>query len=359
MVEIIPLGQERMNFFSQDCPAATFKDKTLEGRIKELSEVLSIKYLDLNLEDIVIESYEVDSNNPLDAHLLIEKEAGDFIYKIVSIPADLEGEKIFKNFKIRAPIEKQFGTRSEYVEFCKKLSLFYNGHDKESHSHNLVLGYQSYNFLLFLNSFLGSNSDSAYERLRTTVSEVIEKGPGYLEQIFYGGILHDIGKIFTPSQILKAPRRLTKPEYKLVQEHTKNGSLFLKGFRGLEVSASMTMNHHSSWNSRTYREIEGDDLNDGIPLSSRICSTWDLIDAMSSNRAYKKAYSYDFIKGMFIGTHEDDRGNFVGHIDPIISQILFEEKIETEYHGKKRFVSVWNFMTEKHRELRMEYRDAI
>jgi len=107
----------------------------------------------------------------------------------------------------------------------------------------------------------------------------------------YGFILHDIGKIGIPDEVLRKPGPLTDSERRLIETHTVLGeqmvgdAALLRG-RGAEVVRS----HHERWDGRGYPD--GVSRHD-IPLGARIFSIADALDAITSDRPYRAARSWD------------------------------------------------------------------
>jgi response regulator RpfG family c-di-GMP phosphodiesterase len=110
------------------------------------------------------------------------------------------------------------------------------------------------------------------------------------ESIVYGFVLHDIGKIGIPDRILQKPGPLTGPERRLMETHTVLGEQLLRGVslmqgRGLEVVRS----HHERWDGLGYPDGR---VGDEIPVAARIFAVADALDAMTSDRPYRKASSW-------------------------------------------------------------------
>jgi ribonuclease P protein subunit RPR2 len=107
----------------------------------------------------------------------------------------------------------------------------------------------------------------------------------------YGFVLHDVGKIGVPNQILQKPGPLSSSEWKLIRAHPMIGAEILGGVtllqgQGLDVVRS----HHERWDGSGYpRGIAGDD----IPLGARIFALADTLDAMTSDRPYRSAVSWE------------------------------------------------------------------
>lgn len=99
-------------------------------------------------------------------------------------------------------------------------------------------------------------------------------------------ILHDIGKISIPLEILNKPSKLNDAEWRMMKTHTSKGYQIAMSSRELEHIAEMILHHHECWNGKGYP----DGLSkESIPLLSRIISVVDAYDAMVSDRVYRAA----------------------------------------------------------------------
>lgn len=99
-------------------------------------------------------------------------------------------------------------------------------------------------------------------------------------------ILHDIGKISIPLEILNKPSKLNDDEWRMMKTHTSKGYQIAKSSRELEHVAECILHHHESWNGRGYPDGL---TKESIPLLSRIISVVDAYDAMVSDRVYRPA----------------------------------------------------------------------
>jgi len=104
-----------------------------------------------------------------------------------------------------------------------------------------------------------------------------------------GALLHDIGKVFVPSEILNKPGGFSEEERKIVEEHTKNGYEYLKGSYDVSVPARIVaLQHHERVGGQGYpygREGEK------ISILAKIVAVADVYDAMTSTRVYRNALS--------------------------------------------------------------------
>lgn len=104
-----------------------------------------------------------------------------------------------------------------------------------------------------------------------------------------GGLLHDIGKLWIPSEILKSRERLPEMEFNIIKKHPIYGHGIAKQ-SGLEdpVILNSILYHHEQWDGNGYNEgKQGED----IPFESRLMMVADVYDALTTVRPYKKAWT--------------------------------------------------------------------
>jgi response regulator RpfG family c-di-GMP phosphodiesterase len=106
----------------------------------------------------------------------------------------------------------------------------------------------------------------------------------------YGFLLHDVGKIGIPDSVLQKPGPLNEDELRLMQTHTVLGEQMLRGVAFLQGSGlEVVRAHHERWDGNGYPDrIAGTD----IPLGARIFAVADTLDAMTSDRPYRRAGSW-------------------------------------------------------------------
>lgn len=106
--------------------------------------------------------------------------------------------------------------------------------------------------------------------------------------VYYTALVHDIGKIRVPSEILNKPTQLNEAEYNVIQKHPEWGAKALNTSKKLSEIARYVLHHHERYDGLGYpKNIKGED----IPLVSRILTICDAYDAMTNDRPYRKAYT--------------------------------------------------------------------
>jgi putative two-component system response regulator len=116
-------------------------------------------------------------------------------------------------------------------------------------------------------------------------------GLGTTEQqvLRYGGLLHDIGKIGVSELILKKRGPLTAEEFAEMKEHTIIGERIVQPLRFSAQVGPIVRGHHERWNGSGYPDgLAGEE----IPLGARVISVVDAYDAMTTDRPYRKALSF-------------------------------------------------------------------
>jgi PAS domain S-box-containing protein/putative nucleotidyltransferase with HDIG domain len=104
--------------------------------------------------------------------------------------------------------------------------------------------------------------------------------------IYMAALIHDIGKISIPAEILSKPTRLNEVEYSIIKTHPHVGYDILKGIEFPWPIADIVLTHHERMNGSGYPQgLEGQE----IPLEARILSVADVVEAMASHRPYRAA----------------------------------------------------------------------
>lgn len=105
-----------------------------------------------------------------------------------------------------------------------------------------------------------------------------------IEGLYLGGMIHDIGKLAVPAEILNKPGRLTPIEFRLIQQHVDIGYRIVKEIEFPWPLAAMILQHHERLDGSGYPQgLHGEDL----LLESRILAVADVVEAMSSHRPYR------------------------------------------------------------------------
>lgn len=113
--------------------------------------------------------------------------------------------------------------------------------------------------------------------------------PEQVKQIERGAYLHDLGKIGIPDAILLKPGKLTAEEWEIMKSHAEKGYLMLRDIAFLKEAAEIVYCHQERYDGSGYpRGLKGEE----IPLGARIFAVADTLDAMTSDRPYRKGLSF-------------------------------------------------------------------
>ena len=115
-----------------------------------------------------------------------------------------------------------------------------------------------------------------------------------VERVYLSGIIHDVGKIGIEDKILRKPAALTDEEYEIMKQHPRKGEHILEAVPMLKQMAGAGLMHHENVDGSGYPDgLKGDQ----IPLLGRIVSVADAFDAMTTDRPYSKAMSFEAALG--------------------------------------------------------------
>lgn len=123
----------------------------------------------------------------------------------------------------------------------------------------------------------------------TVLSVVLGMGMGLTKEELYklglGALLHDIGKVFIPLEILNKPGKLSEPEYEKIKEHAFLGYKYLKDNFDIPITSYVSaLQHHERYDGNGYpNKLVGE----GISKFGRIMAVADVYDAMTSDRPYR------------------------------------------------------------------------
>ncbi len=134
------------------------------------------------------------------------------------------------------------------------------------------------------------------------------------DEIYRAGLLHDIGKIRIPVEIINKAGKLSDEEYNIIKIHPVTGYHILRGISGSNLISLATKYHHERYDGKGYPNgLEGEQ----IPEAARILGVADSYDAMTSNRSYRKALPQEVVRAEI----EKGRGT---QFDPAIADIMLQ-----------------------------------
>ncbi|WP_242954464.1 HD-GYP domain-containing protein [Clostridium oryzae] len=141
-----------------------------------------------------------------------------------------------------------------------------------------------------------------------------------LEDIHMAAHLHDIGKIGIPDNILNKSGKLLTDEWECIKTHPKIGFDILNKSNKLKNISDIVLCHHERWDGKGYIQgLSGKN----IPLGSRIIAVCDSVDAMTSNRSYRKAMNFNECVNQI-------RFNKGVMFDPVIADCFLDNAVRFE-----------------------------
>lgn len=145
--------------------------------------------------------------------------------------------------------------------------------------------------------------------LMTAVARQMELPAEQVQLAGQAGLLHDVGKMRTPLEVLNKPGKLTDAEFAVMQRHPEEGVALLQQWGAAAEVIDVCLHHHEKFDGTGYpRGLAGTQ----ISLLSRIAAVCDVYDAISSTRPYKTAWSpAEAIRRM---------AEWQGHFDPQVFQ---------------------------------------
>ncbi len=118
----------------------------------------------------------------------------------------------------------------------------------------------------------------------------------HLHQIGVASLLHDVGKIFIPDEILSKPGMLTPEERRTIETHTVRGARYLMGIEGIpKLAVLAALEHHQKFDGNGYPSIKGGWTPN---IVSQLISVADVFDAMRSRRSYQEPIPLEKIEAV-------------------------------------------------------------
>ena len=156
------------------------------------------------------------------------------------------------------------------------------------------------------------------------LAEFLQLTPCKVYEIYLGALLHDLGKLSIPEHILSKKGELNNKELMIVKTHSEEGYKLINKIKVPWNIKDVILYHHERWDGNGYpKKLAGEE----IPLSARIVTIADSIDAMLSDRVYRKAFSVEDV----ISELKREAGK---QFDPT----LVKKFIELYNSGKIKFV---------------------
>ncbi|MDO9207855.1 MAG: response regulator [Sulfuricurvum sp.] len=235
---------------------------------------------------------------------------------VIFLTAYNDIEALTKSFEVGGVdyLIKPFRTKELLIRIQTHLKLkFYQDQEIEKTQYELI-------------SMMGSLAENHHQdtaihvkrvgEYAALVSRLLGFGEEQSKIIQSASMLHDIGKVATPDAVLHKPEKLTPEEFAIIKQHAKLGYEVLS-FSSLplfQVAAIMAHEHHEKYDGSGYpRALKGHEIH----IFGRIVAFADVLDAISSARAYKKGWKLDEIFSFIKSEHGK-------HFDPKIVDLFFD-----------------------------------
>lgn len=161
-----------------------------------------------------------------------------------------------------------------------------------------------------------------YSRL---LAEKLGLNPEECENVYYMALLHDIGKIGVPNQIINSPTKLTDEQYDVIKRHPVVGYDILAEIKSRPDLSKGAKWHHERYDGKGYPDKKN---GDEIPFYARVIAVADSYDAMTSNRSYRKYMPQDKVRSEI----ENNSGT---QFDPDVAKCMLsiiDEDVNYELH---------------------------
>lgn len=225
----------------------------------------------LTTDQEVLEKYD---SLLIDEEYITDVDGNTRIYIVKKIPFSYS-EKIGKAV---------LGVAVDITELKESEKLIREYHRKEEKFREELI--HSIGSLLELHDSYTGNHSRNVAILARRLAEELHLSNEEIESAYWAGVVHDIGKILVPLEILNKKGRLTDEEFDIVKKHPEWGYQTLVKSELLSDIARYVLYHHERWDGKGYPEgISGND----IPVVAQILSLADTWDAMRSDRPYRKA----------------------------------------------------------------------
>jgi putative nucleotidyltransferase with HDIG domain len=141
-------------------------------------------------------------------------------------------------------------------------------------------------------SYTGEHSKSVV-RLALDVAEALGLDADRTRNVEFGALLHDVGKLAVPNEIINKPGKLNEREWEVVKTHTVEGQKMLEKIGGFMADIGRIVRaSHESWDGSGYPDGL---VGEAIPLEARIVCACDAFNAMTTTRSYRKAMPLDAV----------------------------------------------------------------
>ncbi|MDI6762030.1 MAG: response regulator [Thermodesulfobacteriota bacterium] len=302
-------GKEALNHFYKDSFSLIISDIKMP-EMTGIELLQKVKAIDPKMKMIMVTAYpEIDL-----AVNAMRLGAYDFIIK----PADLDlivmsVKKALESKRLEEEIEAYHNHMEELVEERTiKLKQAYRTL-KKAHLDSVKVLAEAIDAK---DPYTRGHSDRV-KRMSLAIAKKMGFSEERLENLEYGALLHDIGKIGIKDEVLQKQTPLSSEEYQYIQEHPLIGVKIVEGVEFFKDKIPMIRHHHEHYDSNGYPDgLAGE----AIPLEARIISLPDAFDAMTSARPHRGVMPLQDV----LAELEKFKGK---QFDPKVLEIFLREKI--------------------------------
>ncbi len=302
-------GKEALHYFYKDAFSLIISDIKMP-EMTGIELLQKVKAIDPKMKMIMVTAYpEIDL-----AVNAMRLGAYDFIIK----PADLDlivmsVKKALESRRLEEEIEAYHNRMEELVEErTAKLQQAYRTL-KKAHLDSVKVLAEAIDAK---DPYTRGHSDRV-KRMSLAIAKKMGFSEERLENLEYGALLHDIGKIGIKDEVLQKQAPLSSEEYQYIQEHPLIGVKIVEGVEFFKDKIPMIRHHHEHYDGNGYPDgLAGE----AIPLEARIISLPDAFDAMTSARPHRNIMPLQNV----LAELEKFKGK---QFDPKVLEIFLREKI--------------------------------
>jgi len=218
----------------------------------------------------------VDSETPLHIHPIVYDDAFGDPYAVILICSDATDEKLVmeQRYIIEQEKEKNDHIRKLTGQIVKTLSSTIDAKDRYTNGHS-----------------------SRVAQYSLMLAEQLHLSPESMQELEYAALLHDVGKIGIPDEIIKKNSRLSQEEYEVIKDHPIIGDQILANITEIPSLKIGARWHHEWYNGKGYPDGKKGEETD---LFARIIGVADAYDAMTSNRRYRGQLTQEAVREQFV-----------------------------------------------------------
>lgn len=264
---------------------ATSGEQVLQ-RVKEYN-------IDLILLDVVM--------HPMDGFEVCKKLKEDETTRhipIIFLSAQNDSDSIIKGFELGGIdyVTKPFNAHELKVRVKTQIELkCYHDHEIEETQKEIVLTMGN---ICEFKSLETGNHVKRVAQTSLLLAKLYGLNDRICHEIRWASVLHDMGKVVIPDEILNKPAKLTPQEYEIVKTHAEAGYKLLKHStkKLLKCAATIAHEHHERWDGKGYPRGLSETQ---IDIKGRIVAVADVFDALINTRCYKNAWELAKVKEYF------------------------------------------------------------